>query len=278
MCKSINIAKPVLGIKETSYILKKFHRNEMFVWNKTKPFGLIYADIKCESFYFNISLISIFLTPLNVNFIFEGFLVVVSTGIETPLEFLFSSFLSITVEVAVVLLVVVICVVLVGAISWVVVGAAVLGLLKTVKGVTLGLVNVGWDIGVTGKGFDLGVTGFRFLKLFGRIWLNVGCFLLDTSCPKEPLIDLIGTKSGCVSPVVNTEAPPPPPPWFVDSWAPKLFRSASNWLSDCSSILRAFWQKASQSPREASHLYFNIFLRDQQCIKDIYKILIFKVI
>ena len=87
---------------------------------KTKTFCLnqiSMPDIKCEFFYFDIALISIFLTPLNVNFIFEGFLVVVSTGIETPLEFLFSSFLSITVEVAVVLLVVVICVVLVVIIS-----------------------------------------------------------------------------------------------------------------------------------------------------------------
>ena len=84
-----------------------------------------------------------------MNFIFEGFLVVVSTGIETPLEFLFSSFLSTAVVVVVVLFV-----------DGVVVGCVVDGLLKIVKGVTLGLVNVGCD---------LGVTGFRFLRLFGRI-------------------------------------------------------------------------------------------------------------
>ena len=99
-----------------------------------------------------------------MNLIFEGFLVVVSTGIETPLEFLFSSFLSlivvVVVGVCVVLTVVVLCVVVVGVVD---------GLLKMAKGVTFGFVNVGCDFGVTGKGCDLGVTGFRLLKLFGRI-------------------------------------------------------------------------------------------------------------
>ena len=67
-----------------------------------------------------------------MNLIFEGFLVVVSTGIETPLEFLFPSFLSlivvVTVGVFVVLAVVVPCVV---------VGGVVDGLLKVAKGFTV---------------------------------------------------------------------------------------------------------------------------------------------
>ena len=78
-----------------------------------------------------------------MNFIFEGFLVVVSTGIETPLEFLFSSFLSLIVVVTVGF-----CVVLTVLGLWVVGGGVVVGgmevgLLNMSKGATFGLVNVG---------------------------------------------------------------------------------------------------------------------------------------
>ena len=102
-----------------------------------------------------------------MNFIFVGFLVVLSTGIDTPLEFLFSSFLVVVVKVTgnmVVLTVVVVLFVvstLVGSLStglgWEVVVEVVDGLLKIVNGLTFGLVNVGRDMGVTGESCDFGL-------------------------------------------------------------------------------------------------------------------------
>ena len=110
----------------------------------------------------------IILTPLNLNFI-SGLFVDVCSGIDTPLEFLFSSFLVVVVNVTgnmfVLTVVAVLFVVspLVGSLStglgWEVVVEVVDGLLKIVNGLTFGLVNVGRDMGVTGVscGFGLAV-------------------------------------------------------------------------------------------------------------------------
>ena len=89
------------------------------------------------------------LTPLNVNLIFVLFLVVVSTGIETPLEFWFSSFLGVMVTgplgipLLVVVLVVVCTMVVSGVVEIGVVVGMIEGLLNKLIGLPFGFVNVG---------------------------------------------------------------------------------------------------------------------------------------
>ena len=93
------------------------------------------------------------LTPLNVNLIFVLFLVVVSTGIDTPLEFLFSSFLGGMVIGTLVVLMGVVVVVISVVLSLVVCFSVVLGwegvvevvagLWSILNGLTFGFVNVG---------------------------------------------------------------------------------------------------------------------------------------
>ena len=92
----------------------------------------------------------IILTPLNVNLIFVLFLVVVSTGIETPLEFLFSSFLGVMVitgplgiPLLVVVLFVVSNMVVSGVVEIGVVVGVIEGLLNKLIGLPFGFVNVG---------------------------------------------------------------------------------------------------------------------------------------
>ena len=91
------------------------------------------------------------LTPLNMNLIFVLFLVVVSTGIDTPLEFLFSSFLGgMVIGTLVVLMVVVVLSVVLSLVvcfsvvlGWEGVVEVVAGLLSILNGLTFGFVNVG---------------------------------------------------------------------------------------------------------------------------------------
>ena len=91
------------------------------------------------------------LTPLNMNLIFVLFLVVVSTGIDTPLEFLFSSFLggmvigTLVVLMGVVVLSVVLSLVVCFSVvlGWEGVVEVVAGLLSILNGLAFGFVNVG---------------------------------------------------------------------------------------------------------------------------------------
>ena len=87
---------------------------------------------------------------MNVNLIPGTFSVDVITGIETPLEFLFSSFSFVEEAGLVIVLIVELSLVEIVCLGREVV-VVVEGLLKMVNGVTFGLVNVGCDlIGVTG--------------------------------------------------------------------------------------------------------------------------------
>ena len=87
---------------------------------------------------------------MNVNLIPGTFSVDVITGIETPLEFLFSSFSVVEEAGLVIVLIVELSLVEIVCLGREVV-VVVEGLLKMVNGVTFGLVNVGCDlIGVTG--------------------------------------------------------------------------------------------------------------------------------
>ena len=149
------------------------------------------------------------------------FFVVVSTAIETPLKFLFSSFsvVGLVTGMGVLLTVLVFSVEVVG---FGVVDIVEERLLKMIGSVTLGVCVVNNCLLIV-DGFI--ISGWGLLKLFGMIWLNIVGLVFITFCPNtgDPAPLFCGTFD-----------------WVFPNCSAKFFRSFSNWFNDWSSRRFAF--------------------------------------
>ena len=159
------------------------------------------------------------------------FFVVVSTGIETPLKFLFSSFsvVGLVTGIGLFLTVLVSSVEVVGCgvvRLLVVLGCGVVdiveeGLVKMIGSVTLGVCVVNNCLLIV---VCFVISGWGLLKLFGMIWLNIVGLVFITFCPNtgDPAPLFCGTFD------------------WVFPISAKFFRSFLNWFNDWSSRRFAF--------------------------------------